>query len=187
MKTKWIKLAGAVAAALAMTASVQATPISGSIGFTGTYTQNGGTIGDLTTATSFTINTVSIATTTGVFVGAGSPTFASPISVNPANNLIPNVQLWSVIVGGVTYTLVVTTETETFDTASQLNLAGTGTISDGNPADTVTGAWQLGFGRTGDAFTWQSTSAGVPDGGATVMLLGLALSGAALLKKKLAA
>jgi hypothetical protein len=165
----------------------QAVPINGSIGFTGTYTQNGGTFGNLTTATSFTINTVSVATTLGAFVGAGSPTFASPIAVNPANNLLPNVQLWSVLVGSTTYRLLVTTETESLDTPAQLNLIGAGMITDGNSADNTYGAWQLGFGVSGSSFTWQSTSAAVPDGGATLMLLGLALSGVALLKKKITA
>ncbi len=180
-------MAGAVAAVVAVTMSVQAVPINGSIGFTGTYTQNGGTYGNLTTATSFSVNTVSVATTTGVFVGAGSPTFASPIAVNPANNLLPNVQLWSVLVGSTTYRLFVSTESESLDSATQVNLIGTGTITDGNSADDTFGVWQLGFGVAGSAFTWQSTSASVPDGGATVMLLGIALSGVALLKKKLTA
>src|ERR1017187_9618211 len=135
MKTKWIKMAGVVAAVVAVTMSVQAIPINGSVGFTGTFTQNGGTFGNLATATSFTINTVSVQNPTGAFVGAGSPTFASPIAVNPANNLLPNVQLWSVLVGSTTYRLLVTTETESLDTPAQLNLIGAGMITDGNSAD----------------------------------------------------
>jgi hypothetical protein len=185
MKTKWIIRAGMVAVVLVGTMGVQAVPINGSIGFTGTYTQNGGSSDNLTTATSFTINTISVNTTAGVFVGAGSPTFASPIGVNPANNLIPSIQLWSVLVGSTTYRLLVTTETESLDTMAQLNLLGAGMITDGNSADNTFGVWQLGFGLSGSSFTWQSTSAAVPDGGATVTMLGLALSGVALLKKKI--
>src|ERR1700733_13839913 len=110
MKTKWITLVGAVAAMLAV-ASAQATPITGSIGFLGTFSQNG-TPDFLTTATSLTILSVFVAPgqESGSFVGAVTPTFASPIAVNPANNLIPGVQLWSVVVGTTTYTFYVNTE-----------------------------------------------------------------------------
>ena len=188
MKNKFVKLAVAVAAFAVTTASLQATPIVGSVGFTGTYTQNGGTLGDLTTATSFSINNVLILSATGQFAGATTPTFASPISVNPANSLIPNVQLWSVVVGSTTYKFLVSTETESLDTATQLNLTGSGVMTDGNAADNTAGTWQLGFGVSGASFTWQATTANsVPDGGTTVLLLGAALSGLALVKRKLAA
>jgi len=46
----------------------------------------------------------------------------------------------------------------------------------------------LGFGVSGESFTFQTTSAAnnVPDGGMTVLLLGAALSGLALIRRKLA-
>lgn len=181
MKNKLIITAAAVATLMGFCATVQATPITGSIGFGGTYTQNGGTFGDLSTATSMTIDTVNIQSTFGSFVGATSPIFASPIAVNPATGLT---QLWSVIVGAVTYTFNVTSESQPFTSSTQLNLQGNGVISD-NLGDSATGTWQLGFGKSGDSFTWQSTSAAnVPDGGMTAALLGGALMGIGLLKKK---
>ncbi len=191
MKNKWIKLAGAALAVLAVTASVQATPISGSIGFTGTYVQNGGTHGNLATATSMSINLPPLVlSATGIFASGpiSSPTFATPIGVNGNAPSLVGAQLWSVVIGGVTYSLVVSTEVQTLTSATQLNLTGTGVLGDGNSADNTTGTWQLGFGVSGQSFTWQGTSAsGVPDGGATVMLLGIALSGLGLLKKKFTA
>ena len=199
MKNKWIKFAGAAVAALALTASVQATPINGSIGFTGTYVQNGTTHGNLLTATSMSIvqpPTVSVITGTfftaagGLIANVTFPTFYTPINVNfptlSSANLVNN-NLWSVIIAGVTYSMVVSTESQTFASATQLNLAGTGLMEDGTAADNTTGQWQLGFGVSGESFTWQATSNSVPDGGATVMLLGIALSGLGLLKKKLTA
>jgi hypothetical protein len=186
-KNKWLKIAGSAAAVLAIAASVQADPINGSIGFTGVYTQNGGTAGQLNTASSFTIDSVSIEDPTGIFTGASDPTFFSPINVNPANNLLGE-QLWTVVIGGVTYALNVGSESQTFTSSSQLDLAGTGMFTDGTIADNTLGTWQLQFGETGDSFTWNATSAtNVPDGGTTVMLLGVALSGLALVKRKLAA
>ena len=176
---KTIKTLGlALAAAGMMTITAQAVPIVGSIGFTGTYTQNGGTIGDLSTATSMTINTVGVDIATDDLTGAGAPlSFASPIGVNGNLPLIG--QLWSVTVGTDTFTFAVTSQSQTFTSAIQVNLAGTGVMSDGTgPKDDTTGTWQLGFGRTGAAFTWQSTSAtNVPDGGATLILLGSAIVG----------
>lgn len=185
MKTKWIKSAFVLASVLMANACVQAIPIVGGIGFTGGYTQNGGTSGDLTTATSFTINTVNVGSTSGAFVGAFGPTFATPITVNPANNLMPNVQLWSVLVGSTLYKFNVSQETETTDTASLIQISCVGTISDGTLADDTGGNWTLSFRK--DGFSWSSTGANVPDGGATVILLGLALTSVALISRKLVA
>ncbi len=174
--------------------SLLATPINGSIGFTGTYVQNGGTHSDLATATSMTVNQPpTIGDPTGVFVGATSPTFAGLIGVNGNAPSLIGSTLWTVLVGGVTYSLVVTTEVQSFTSGAALNLLGTGTMQDGTAADSTVGDWQLGFGNSGDSFTWQSTSGsngasggGVPDGGMTALLLGMALPGLVMFKKRFA-
>src|ERR1017187_1139337 len=159
MKNKWIKLAGAVAAVLAVTASVQATPIVGDIGFTGTYVANGSlTPSDLTTVHSITISTVNINVTHGAFVGATSPTFASPIGINGFAPTLVASQLWSVLVGSTVYSLLVTTENQITTTPATIVLQGYGTMQDGNAADNTAGFWQLSFGVSGQSFTWQSTS-----------------------------
>src|SRR5580704_11826976 len=104
MRHKLTRLAGALAVLGSIGTAAQATPISGSIGFTGAFTQNGGTLGDLTTATSMTISTIKVGDTTGNFVGATELTFASPILVNPASGLSA---LWTVLDGSTTYTFTV--------------------------------------------------------------------------------
>lgn len=191
MKSKWIKVAGVTAALIGIGATVQAIPIDGSIGFTGTFTQNG-TPGDLTTATSMTIDSVAVLSATGSFFGAVTPPafFATPIGVNSG---IPPIigELWSVVVGPRTYTFNVTSESQSLDSITQVNLLGNGIVTDdlGNAAN---GQWQLGFGVSGTgqnaSFTWQSTTGTVaPDGGSTAMLLGAALSAIGLLRKKLLA
>ena len=193
MKNNFIKYLTAAALAIGIVGTVQAIPITGSVGFNGSFTQDG-TAGNLMTATHLTIinPVVTPGTPTMDFIGAGAPvSFASPIGVN--GSLLPMIgQLWSVTVGLKTYTMTVSTEAETQDTAIQLGLAGTGIMHDlsGALSDTA-GVWQVGFGVSGTpptaSFTWQSTSsASVPDGGTTVMLLGAALSGLALLRRKLA-
>lgn len=193
MKNKWIKIAGAAVAALAVTASLPAAPITGGIAISGGFTANG-TAGDLTTATSIAIAgpfSIITADTTGSFVGADSTsvTFATPITVNGGgNNLVPNKVLWTVKVSGVTYTFTVNTEGESVDTANQLTLVGNGTFTDSNGDTPVSGTYQLGFGVTQDTFSFQNNSqVNVPDGGTTAMLLGGALMGLGLLKRKLMA
>ena len=185
---------GAVAAIVGFTASVQANSIQGSVGFTGTYVQNGGTDGDLSTATSFTINNtisqpITISSATIDFIGATTPTFYSPITVTPLPSAygvsIPlNTQLWSVLVGSKTYDLLVTSAIESFRDSTQVNLKGTGTLRNGTPGDDTAGTWQIGFGVSGASFTWQSTSAAnVPDGATTAMLLGSSLTMLGLVRR----
>ena len=184
MKNKWLAMAGVVASMAVTTA--QAIPISGSIGFTGAFTANGETTpGDLSTATSMTINSVLVATTTGDLVGAVNPVFISPIGVNGNPPVLVGAQLWSVqVIPSDTYTFDVATSLQTFTSPGQINLAGSG-IMYRNGGDATAGTWQLGFGRTGASFTWQSTSGtNVPDGGTTVLLLGFAFSALGVLRKQ---
>lgn len=184
MKNKLIMLAGAILALVSFSPTAQATPITGSIGFTGGYIQNGGTQGDLTTATSMSIISSSIGFVSGSFVGATLLNFKTPISVNPTVALG---QLWQVMVGATTYTFTSTSASQNLTTSTGLHILGLGTISDGNAANTTAGSFQLGFGVSGDAFQWQSTSTAVgsvPDGGSTVMLLGASLTGLCFFRRK---
>lgn len=185
MKNKLIIMAGAVAALVSIGSVARATPIVGSVGFTGTYTQTGGTKGNLTTATSMKITSTAIGTATGNFAGASLVSFAPTFAVNPATGLTA---LWSILVGSTTYTFTSTYESQNLTSPTGLHLLGTGLITDGNATDNTTGTWQLGFGVSGDSFQWQSTAAtataNVPDGGPTTMMLGAALSSLCLFGKK---
>jgi hypothetical protein len=164
MKNKIIKYLASAALAVGIVGTVQAIPIVDSVGFNGSFTQDG-TAGDLTTATHLTIinPVVTPGTATFDFVGAGAPvTFASPIGVN--GSMLPMIgQLWSVTVGPKTITMTVTTEAQLFTSATQLFLAGTGVMHDlsGQLSDTA-GVWQVGLGVSGTPptaiFTWQSTA-----------------------------
>ncbi len=186
MKNKLIIMAGAVALLASFSTSVQAIPITGGIAISGSYSANG-TPGDLTTASAMTISgPFFIGVTSGSFSTATTPvTFASPITVNLGGLTLGGVQLWSVTVGGTPYTFTVSSETESVDTANQLTLIGSGTFGDGTPADASVGTYQIGFGVTQSTFSFQNNNqVNVPDGGMTVMLLGGALAGLGLLKKK---
>jgi hypothetical protein len=185
MKNNIIKYMACAAIALGLAATVQATPIVGSIGFDGTYTQ----LGDLTTATQVKITSFN-------FAGLGDlqvATLNSLLSTYYINTvfgpLSPSGQvMWDFLgVNGKTYTFTVTSESQNLTSPSGVHMLGLGTISDGIAADDTTGTWELGFGANGQSFKFESTTAAlVPDGGLTVMLLGAALSGLALLRRKLA-
>jgi hypothetical protein len=187
MKNRTIKYLACAAVLLGLAATVQANTISGSIGFSGDFTQNGGLSGDLSTANSMTIATTAVGSTTGAFVGATTPVFLSPFAVNANVPSLVGAQMWSVVVGSTTFTMDITSAVQWVTTVDSLGLKGSGTIKDGVAADDTLGTWQVNFGNTGQSFTWQATSANrVPDGGMTVMLLGAALSGLALIRRKLA-
>jgi VPDSG-CTERM motif len=186
MKNKLIIMAATVAALASFNA--QATPITGSIGFYGAYTSNGNP-NDLSTGTLLTLNSPAIFGATSQFTGASLVSFAPSAGINANSSSLIGSQLWSVLVGSTTYTFLVGSEVQTlgaFNTT--LTLAGFGTIGDGTAADNTSGTWTLGFGASGETFNWIATSANVPatvpDGGTTVALLGGALAGLGLLKRK---
>jgi hypothetical protein len=115
--------------------------------------------------------------TTGIGVNANAPTLAGQ-------------QLWQVLVGTTVYSFTVGTVNQTLGSGNvTLDLSGSGTLSDSiSPSDNTAGTYTLAFGSSGPAFTFASTAASnLPDGGATVLLLGAALSAMGLLRRKLIA
>lgn len=177
MKNKIAIMAGAVAALVSFTSSVQATPITGGISFAGGYTPNNS---NLSLATSITFNNPAVVTSAnGSFSGLTSVTMASPLAINPTST--PISALWS----SGSFTFDALTLVQSGETATTLTLTGTGTIKDGNPADSVAGTWLATFNTLSDTFSYSaSAGATVPDGGTTVALLGGALAGLGLLKRK---
>jgi hypothetical protein len=177
MKNKLIITA--VAALVGFSASVQAIPITGGISFAGSYTPNNS---DLNVATSITFGSSFVTSDNGsfaIFAPGSSVTMASPLAINPT--VVPVLSLWSIgIYSFDAYSLV-----QSAQSANTLTLTGTGLIKDGNSADSVAGTWLATFNTLNDTFSYSaSAAANVPDGGTTVMLLGGALAGLGLLKRK---
>jgi hypothetical protein len=181
--------------------SAQANPITGTVSFSGGVTGYLNTTGTGATSSDFTqdhslvfsgISVVPVSTlNTGTYAGLGGSTVTiySPLQINPtATPPVPSpLPLWSI--GGTTLSFTVTTLLQSISTPpgsslpnSALNLFGTGTLTDGNPADSVTGTWNAVFssaiGGNGQVtFSFGSVSgATVPDGGTSLMFLGLGLT-----------
>jgi hypothetical protein len=174
-----------------LSASAHAVSISGAIAFGGEFTQNGGTQGNLLTATSFSITSVVVISDSGTFNNATNPTYLSPIAYN-GTSFNGNPTLWTITAGGSNFSFVVNTWAKITDTADTQVFQGTGTADDaGALFDATPGEWQLSLGSSAVdgqvAFSWQSTTAvggRVPDGGSTVALLGVTLAAFALVRRR---
>ena len=195
MKNTFIKFASVAVVALSLVQTVSATmigtPITGTIGFTGRVTLNTGSAATATQVSSW-VNPV-VQGTSGSFVGItnGTPvTIVQPWNFN--SGAVAN--FWSV--GGFTFNLIsssITSQGGTPGSSAFVNASGYGTVTDGNPADTATILWNFSTqdpsiaGVEVPTFTFSSSHVTVPDGASTVALLGFALTGASLLRKKFAA
>ena len=191
-----IKLASVVAVALAMTQTIQAVPITGNIGFTGGVTYDTSSAGTATQVTSWITPQVTLVsgdfkTPAPFAIAPGTAaTFVAGIwnfnTVSAINNF------WSV--GGFTFKLLssyIVSQSGTPGVTGFVVITGTG-ICSGNGYTDTTMSWSFTSqdpkaGSNPDSWTFSASANSVPDGGATVMLLGIALSGAALLKRKLTA
>ncbi|HLP75593.1 MAG TPA: PEP-CTERM sorting domain-containing protein [Candidatus Paceibacterota bacterium] len=147
MKTKTLKsfVFGIAVFGAALVTTSAATYITGDIAFTGGATLNG----PLATATSFTSffgtggsPTVLAATGSYSAIPNGTPVAFNVFTFNPQP--FAATQLWSVNVGGTTYSFDLSTVAISFQSSSFLNLQGTGVayINDGNHLPT-TGTWNI--------------------------------------------
>ena len=193
---KMIKFAGIAAVALALTQTLQAIPITGGIGFQGAVQLDTSSAGTATAVTAWVSPTVLL--TVGTFA-LGSPygvanftpvTFAAGNWNFNTTSAINN--FWSV--GDYTFQLL-SSYIVLPPTAGSVTVNGTGIVSitGSNPLNytpTVM-SWSFttqdpGIGNPAQ-YTFSASTVSVPDGGATVMLLGIAFSGVALLKRNLKA
>jgi hypothetical protein len=216
--TKTIKIAasvlamGAVALSL-LPQSAQASPIQGTVSFSGGVTGYENTAGTGATSSDFsqdhslvfngiTVNSSPAPTLSYLGTAGDGVTIYSPLLINPTGTPpVPSPNpLWSI--NGTLLTFTVTTLLEQISTPpgsplpnSSLTLFGTGTLSDGNPADSVSGYWNASFtsavGGAGNVTFSFASSAGqtVPDGGSSLIFLGLgltALAGFAQFRKQVA-
>src|ERR1700722_4180996 len=184
MKNNWIKVAAAVTAIVCFTGVVQAIPITGNIGFSGTADLNSGSV-----------NTASAVVANGwanTLVGSDSgsfgfiPTLTPVIMTSSQWNFVSGAlpSFWSV--GGFTFNLI---SSSIFSQGGGfLNVLLSGTVS-GNLYDVTpfSGSFQVSDPSTNGqvTFTERLSFNSVPDGGTTVVMLGLGLLSLGLFRKKL--
>jgi hypothetical protein len=184
MKSKLIKLliVGAVIAFVGSSVPVQAIPIVGDISFGGSYTVDNP---NLTIATKFITfsSVIVIPIEHGDYVGtAGNSVTFTPFTFSPPTT--PVVPLWTFTIGPTTYSFNALTMTVPYKSSSLLDIQGTGTAYI-TGRDPTPGIWNVTANKAGASFSF-SSSAAVPDGGTTVLLLGAALSALGLIKRRLA-
>jgi hypothetical protein len=190
MKNKWMILAAALA--LSAITTVQATPITGVVTMGGTAILNNTVLGSATGVTAFSGVTVN-SPATGIYAGLiGSAVTWSGFTWNPSS--APVTPLWQFTVAGETYSFNLGAITSVSQGANFVNLIGTGTLmATGNVNyDATPGAWTFTINDANGTdpnmqFGFSNNQNPTPDGGATVMLLGAALTGLGLLRRKLIA
>ena len=181
-----LKLIAAVAiAAVAFTQTSNAAFINGTIGFSGTAQLDGSTVGTSTQVVSWGANTVGItggdfnSVALGSAVALASPWFFNSGAIN---------SFWAV--GGFTFNL---TSSSVFSNAAgflSINLVGT-VSGNGFTPTALHGRVTIQDPSVANNRTFNYTESlsfnSVPDGGTTALLLGSALSGLALIRRKLTA
>ncbi len=167
----------------------QATAITGDIQFAGEVQFDTNSLATATTVVTWfdvfhNAGFSSVTSSTGDFAGIApgtSAAMAQPWIFNPST---PTPGLWSV--GGFSYDLL--TSTIVTQNASTLFITGTGIVS-GNGFDPTSMTWsfttQSAGGNTRTTFSFSANGLAVPDGGSAVALLGLALVGIEVLRRKL--
>ena len=169
---------GALSSAL-FSQQAQATTINGIINFAGAVRLNG-PFGTATAVTAW-LNPHVEAGSTGDFAGIPVNTavaFTAPWQFSPS---VPVPALWSV--AGFTFDLL--SSTVVTHTSGFLSIEGAGIVS-GNGFDPTAMTWSFtSQNKGGSTFSFSATGASVPDGGSAVALLGLALTGLEVVRRKL--
>jgi hypothetical protein len=198
MKTTFLSLktTSIVLAITTLALSSQAIPIplSGTISFSGTSSMDGTSFVTATRFTSFEDVFVGAESAlSGNYVGtSGAAVTMTPFTWSPSTASTPINPLWTFVSDGKTYSFDLSVLHEDFASPTGLLLSGLGTahiVGPGVDLLEVAGQWNFSAQTLGQAtFTFSSTTtvpaSSVPEGGATVVMLGGALLGLSLMSRK---
>jgi hypothetical protein len=169
----------------ALAVSAHATPITGSVSFTGNVkldTSNPATANAVITWSNTKVQDADGAF--GAFLATGdTATFTAPWTFDPSTLTLP---LWTA--GGFTFDLASSTINAQFAAGPLkfLNVSGTGTVT-GHGYDSTPGNWAFTTQSPSSEgrFSFSSATKAVPDNGGTVALLGMAMVAIGLFKRTL--
>ena len=180
---KFLTVLTAVFAIGAFQAPASAGFIEGGIGFGGLFSPTGGNGADLSDATGIDIGFSTVTTADGDFTPAlGFIAVFNQLDFNPANT--PVTPLWSVTAGAMAYSFDLFDVSLDFQSASQINLSGTGIIM-ATGFDNTPGAWTF-TGQQGNIF-FTFSSITIAQGVAepsTLLLLGIGFLGLGIMRKR---
>ena len=187
MKNKFIALAGAAVLTVALTQTVQAIPVTGNIGFSGTADLNSRSVNMASAVVAGGWRNTVVGSASGSF--AFIPTLAPVVMTSSQWNFVSGAlpAFWSV--GGFTFDLV---SSSIFSQGGGfLNVLLNGMVTGNNYDPTqFSGSFQVADPAANGQVTFTErisfNSTAVPDGGATVLLLGMGLIAMTLLKRKMA-
>ncbi len=170
----------AIAALTLIASTASAVPITGEIGFGGIWTPTGGT--GTADATGIQINfAVVLAATGDMAPTTGQSVTYTPFTFDP---FVPVAPLWSVTgTNGVDYSFDLDTVNVDFQSATELNLSGTGVLRADGFDDTF-GTWNFS-GNNQVLFTFSANAAPrlVPEPGA-LALFGLGFAGFVVARRR---
>ena len=182
-KTILAALAIGLLGAVGLSQQTQAVMITGGISLGGSYTTD---TGDINTANAFTsFPSAFVVSTSGDY--SGVPLFTS-VTQNPFifDPFAPPISpLWTFMVGTDTYSFDLLTLSIDQQGGDALQLSGTGDLNI-TGFDTTPGSWVFTANQAGGTFSFSSTNDATPEGGSAVALLGFALFGLEMLRRKLA-
>lgn len=193
MKNNIMIIVGA-AAIMALAQTSQATSITGAIGFAGNANLNTGSTSSATTVVSWSGSTTAnpvVQSDSGSIAGVIAPNtqivFSAPLNFTSSSVITP---FWNVLgTPSINFQLLSSTYVRgVLGGNPYVAISGTGILSAPN-FDPTTWNFSVTFQDpstvpANQTFTFSASQQSVPDGGTTVMLLGAALSGMALIKRK---
>jgi hypothetical protein len=167
------------------TQAVEAVPITGDIDFYGSVTLDTTSLATAMKVVSWSETRVGSTSGSYTAIPLDNPaTFLPNYIFNPAS---PQTPLWTTSFGGVTFSFNLLTSTIVSQSATFLNVRGTGTVT-GTGFDPTFGLWSFTL-RSPDGGTNQTFrfgSAALPDGGSALAFLGMALVAVEALRRRLA-
>ena len=178
----------------ALSAQAVSIPIAGNISLSGTITMNGSSFVTATAFTSFQDVTVGGGSAvSGAYTGtSGSTVTVTPFTFSPPTASTPLNPLWTFIYNGDTYSFDLSVLHEDYASPTGILLSGLGTALITGPGTQylpTSGTWNFSSQSQGlTTFTFSSTTIvpaqTIPDGGATVAMLGASMIGLVMLKRK---